>query len=231
MLFLLAMHYFCLFRGAAEDLRDKRAVELREGKKRLGRFRGLAQQLFRPGHIVPAAELVTAAPENPDAAEAQMLVEADAVVRQIFVVLALRLADAGIEVVNALRAGNVLERAVKTLAEALMARFEREVDRRLGAAVVGRAWNEGVRVGIAERVAGGVLGDAIRLGSREIRDAAAEFLERGHIVFKRNGRLLDIGRVDRQQRRCVVRRCEAETERGSRHIDHLSKPCTQSERR
>ena len=75
MLFLLAMHFFCLFRGAAEDLRDKRAVELREGKKRLGRFRGLAQQLFCPGHIVPAAEFISACRKKARPFIAHMLME------------------------------------------------------------------------------------------------------------------------------------------------------------
>ena len=41
----------------------------------------LHEQFFRPGHVVPAAELVAAAREHTNAAEAHVLVEADAVVR------------------------------------------------------------------------------------------------------------------------------------------------------
>ena len=89
--------------GPKEDLRNERFIELGKGNDRRGSFRGIAQQLFCPRHIVPAAELVAAARKNADAAEAQMFVEANAVVRQVFVAFALGLADAGIEVIDVLR--------------------------------------------------------------------------------------------------------------------------------
>ena len=67
--------------GPKEDLRDECFIELGKGNDRRGSFRGIAQQLFCPRHIVPAAELVAAAREHTNAAEAHVLVEADAVVR------------------------------------------------------------------------------------------------------------------------------------------------------
>ena len=142
----------------------------------------LHEQFFRPGHVVPAAELVAAAREHADAPEAQVLVEADAIVRQIFIARALRLADAGIEIVDVLSERQLLNRAVEALAETVLARVEGEIDRRLCTVVVGLTRDERVRIGVAEELAIFILRDEIRVFARDIRDAAAEFVERRYVV-------------------------------------------------
>jgi len=88
-----------------------------------------------------------------------------------------------------------------------------------------------VRVGIAEKLAIFIFSDKIGVLLRDVRDAAAELLERRHIVFKRDGRLFDVRRVNMQESGGIVKRGDAEAEHGEWHFDHLSNPCTQSERR
>ena len=140
-----------------------------------------------------------------------------AVSRQVCVVRPVRAADAGIEIVDVLRERQLLNRAVEALAETVLARVEGEIDRRLRTVVVGLTRDERVRIGVAEKLAIFILRDEIRVFARDIRDAAAEFVERRYVVFKRDGRLFDVRRIDAQKRGSVVKRGEAEAERRRRH--------------
>ena len=112
-----------------------------------------------------------------------------------------------------------------------MARIKGEIDRRLCTVVVSGTGDKGVRVGVAEKRAVRRFGNEIGIAFPYPFDPAAEFLDRRDGVFKRDGSVFNIRRVDRKQRRRVVRRCDAETEGSVCHRPHLSKPCTQSERR
>ena len=87
----------------------------------------------------------------------------------------------------------------------------------LRAEVVGLTRDERVRIGVAEELAIFILRDEIRVFARDIRDAAAEFVERRYVVFKRDGRLFNVRRIDAQKRGSVVKRGEAEAERRRRH--------------
>ena len=98
----------------------------------------------------------------------------------------------------------------------MLARVEGEIDRRLRTVVVGLARDERVRVGIAEKLAIFIFSDKIGVLLRDVRDAAAEFVERRYVVFKRDGRLFNVRRIDAQKRGSVVKRGEAEAERRRR---------------
>ena len=98
----------------------------------------------------------------------------------------------------------------------MLACVEGEIDRRLRTVVVGLTRDERVRIGVAEELAIFILRDKIRVFARDIRDAAAEFVERRYVVFKRDGRLFDVRRIDAQKRGSVVKRGEAEAERRRR---------------
>ena len=218
---------------AAENAAHGCAVQRGKGDDGL-RLHGMrGQKLFRPDHIVPAAEFVSAALEHTDAAEPKMLVETDTVVGQVFVGND-RLADAGVEVEQILRAGNIFERAVECLAETAAAQVSADIDRALCAMVVSLARDKIVRVGIAEQAACLILGGEIGIFLPDAFDAPPEFGGRGDGIFKGDRRFLHIGRVDAQQSLCIVRRDGAETKDGgesSLHLRCLSKPCTQSDLR
>ena len=162
---------------------------------------------LHPGEIVPLPEFVPAFAEFPDAVKAHPLVEAQAVRREIFVLL-VGARDARVEIHNILRPADGLERRVQPAAQPGAAAFGAQVDRRLRRPVARGAADERPGVRVAEDLAV-LLRDKVRVPDQRALDPAPEFLKRGRFVFKRDGRPPDVRRVDGKDGRRVLRRRDA----------------------
>ena len=101
-------------------------------------------------HVVPAAELVSAAVERADLLKAEVPVELLAVSRQILI-LDDRVPDAGVQVQDAHRPQPRLQRLVERAAVTLSLRAGIQIDGQLTGVPVCRPADEGTRIGVPLR--------------------------------------------------------------------------------
>ncbi len=75
--------------------------------------RVLIDHLLHPNHVIPFTEFIAALVEFPDHRISHMAVKCDAVIRQICI-LRVGISNAGIQVQDMLRDGNLLKRLIKS---------------------------------------------------------------------------------------------------------------------
>ena len=172
-------------------------------------LRMVADVLFHPGHVVPAAKFVAAALKFANHAIAHVRVKIDAVARQIIVVGTVGHTDAGAEALDMLRAAHALDRFVKRAANAAVSTFHINIDGRFRAPVVGGAPDERAGVGVAKDVSL-CFSDEIGVALQRVDNAAAKFVFAGHDGLKGNSCLTNVWRIKIEQRCCVVWRGDAD---------------------
>ena len=155
---------------------------------------------------------------------AEPRVEVDAGAAQVRVVSPGGGGDAGVQHLHMLGAGGVLQRMIQPGAQTTAAAVLPQVDARLRRPCVSGAAAQLPGVGVAQDLAV-TLQHQIGVGAQRRLDALAEVRQRRHFIFKCNGSIGDVGRVDRQQRRSII---------GSRGADvyhkrHLLSPLIISE--
>ena len=171
-----------------------------------------ADALFHPDHGVPSAEFIPAARKLPDEPIAEMRMKLRAVSRQVCVVRPVRAADAGIEILNVLRAQHRLERGVQPLARPPVPLILAQVNAHLHRPVIGGAAAERPGVGIADDLVA-ALRDQVRIAAERGAHTRGKFLDIRHGALERNGRLFHIRRVNFQQRGRVPQARGADAQR------------------
>ena len=183
-----------------EDSGDRLRVELRKRRDLPRRSLAGDDLPFEPGHIVPAAVFVTRPPEGADLPEAELRV-------QLFAAR-IRRGDAAADGPDSLPPQELDQGGVERPPDSARGCSGVEVDRQLGAPLVGGALAEAVGIGVTAEPAGVGAGQ-IRITFQRIADAPRELLLRGELVFE-GDRRMDVLRIDRQSRRRVVRSCDSE---------------------
>ncbi len=126
-----------------------------------------ADALFHPDHGVPSAELIAAARKLPDKPVAEVRMKLCAVFRQVRIVCPVRIADAGIEILNVLRAQHRLKRGIQPLARSPMPLILAQVNAHLRRPVIGGAAAERPGIGIANELAA-ALRDQVRIAAGSV---------------------------------------------------------------
>ena len=147
-----------------EDSGDRLRVELRKRRDLPRRILAGDDLPFEPGHIVPAAVFVTRPPEGADLPEAELRVQ--------------RFADAAADGPDSLPPQELDQGGVERPPDSARGCSGVEVDRQLGAPLVGGALAEAVGIGVTAEPAGVGAGQ-IRITFQRIADSPRELILRG----------------------------------------------------
>ena len=146
--------------------------------------------------------------------------EINAGASQVGVAVRNRCGDAGVQHLYILSAGGVLQRVVQPGAKTTATAVLPQIDAGFRRPGVGCAAAQLSGVGIAHDLAIAFY-DQVRMRVQCVFNTLAEVIQRGHFILKCDGGFDDIGRIDIQQRRGVIRDCGADMY----HMQHLLSLC------